>query len=450
MDFLKEEYFDKTALLIQQQMISYRQLNSLVEQMALKMLKLPQGVIVLTAKQNLSFIIKLLAAFKNHQPVLLLSASLTEQERLQKILPVKYAVQIDDEANFITVNQDKAAIEVAPLARLILYTSGSSGDAKAVQLSIENILANCHAVIKSLDFETAQTQLLHLPLCYSFGLLGQLLPALICGMTTRLAGDFSEVISLLVAEQVQQMWSGVPSHWHGLLQIFKNFPSAALKLSHVISAGAPLDLSLRKQLQQQFKNATIYNNYGLTEASPRVLSMKSTHANFFSDKVGKLVGDFKARLTEDGELCLKGAQVMLGYLGDIQNNKVQDGWLYTGDLAQIDSDGIISIIGRKDRVIKIAGEKVSLVEIDHRLSKTEFDVVTIDCPDKLQGSHLVLCLATKLKKMARAQLYQILHQALQPWHHGFELFFIDDLPLNSRGKLDKAKLRLLIRKNKNV
>jgi long-subunit acyl-CoA synthetase (AMP-forming) len=121
-------------------------------------------------------------------------------------------------------------------------------------------------------------------------------------------------------------------------------------------------------MSDRFCAATILNGYGLTEA-PRILALSSNHTRFFADATGLPTPGAELSISTNGELCVRGPLVMLGYLGapSPTDQQMSDGWLHTGDVATADPDGIFTVFGRLDDVRNVGGERISLTEIDHQL-----------------------------------------------------------------------------------
>lgn len=433
---------EKLALTLNGQSYSYRELKKLIDEMSEKLRKLPQGIIALSANQSIEFITQALAAIKNEQAIIVLSQGLSVEEQEKQLNTIKNVLIICDKGRLLDIKDNPTGHDCHSQTAVILFTSGSVTQPKAVQLSYANIQANIHAIIKALDFTSVTDQLLFLPLCYSYGLFGQLFPALSLGVHTYLT-DFTSTANVLMSGKIPQMWSGVPSHWLVLSQLFAHFPQAEEKISHIISAGDKLSLSQRHILHEQFTNAVIYNNYGLTEASPRVLTLKSTDERFFSDAVGYPIGDWLITLSENNELLIKGSQMMLGYLGEQDPHAIKDGWLHTGDVAEINENQLVSIKGRIDNTININGEKINLTYIEQLLKAFINDVVVLSQDDKLQGQRLVI-VVEKSTEYSLKQLREIISKNMPHWQHGFELRKVDSFPKNSRGKLDRKKLKTII------
>jgi long-chain acyl-CoA synthetase len=434
----------KIALQLNTRSFTFAQLQEAIKNCSYQLEKHPKGILIITAQPTFEFIVQFLSAMAISKPMALFSNILSEEEKQHRIALLGTAMTVDNESKLINLYENKSIKPHHQLA-LVLFTSGSTGQVKAVQLSLKNIEANCDAVIKALEFSKVQSQLLFLPLSYSFGLLGQLVPGLKAGLTTQLIDQFTDIKSLFEKTTIPQMWSGVPSHWVALSKMGALYPESAAQIKAVISAGAPLSLDLRTELKKIFYNATIYNNYGLTEASPRVLTYSSADPYFMEDYAGYPVGDWQVRLSDEDELLIQGSQMMLGYLGEPSNENITDGWLGTGDIAELQSNGLVAIKGRRDNLVKIGGEKISLNELErtigHCLAIKE--VIVVPSADEYYGTRLLACIErSTLSEFSEQQVTEQIKQYLLPKILPINAYFVEKLPHNHHGKLDRKALVL--------
>lgn len=449
MEFLANNQSENLALRYKEHSMTFSELHSQYIHLAKKLQSLPPGIICLSARNDFSFVLQLLAAFYNNQPIAIFSHDYSEEEKQLKRRMLGKALALDEDSNVVWCSEDNECRH-HPETALILFTSGSMGRPKAVQLSQQNIIANCNHVMRALDFATAHDQLIFLPLSYSFGLLGQLLPGLISGMTTLLVENFIETMQLFATNQVPTMLSGVPSHWYAMLKMAMSFPAAHKNVTHVISAGAPLHPDLRIELKNTFNNAVIYNNYGLTEASPRVLVFSSLDPAFLGQGVGYPIGDWELKLSDENELLIRGSQLMLGYLSDEASTMIQHGWLQTGDLAEITSSGLVFIKGRNDHIVNVAGVKTNLEEIEHAIKMIPGvgEAAIVPLNDPLYGVSLIALIEDK--SLRQSLSLQQLSENLQ--HHHFlqkipiSLHLIAALPRKINGKLNRNEITLLAHK----
>ncbi|BCA94227.1 acyl--CoA ligase [Legionella antarctica] len=441
MQLLSPRFATNTALSSADQNLSFAQLDDAIEQMSQQLKKLPEGILILKAAATPLFVIQLLAAFNIEKPVALSS----EQDLEQRKLLLGTCMTVNFKGELINLYEN-SNMNHHPQLALVLFTSGTTGQVKAVQLSAQNILVNCHSVMKALEFSRVQNQLLFLPLTYSFGLLGQLLPGLVAGITTKLISQFTDIKMLLETGEIPQMWSGVPSHWVAISRMASFYPESAAQITAIISAGAPLVTPLRASLKQTFPNAVLYNNYGLTEASPRVLTYSSKDPLFFDEYAGYPVGDWQIKLSENNELLLKGKQVMLGYLGEESLTRIQDGWLHTGDQAEVLPSGLVAIKGRQDTLVNIAGEKVNLTEIEQKFCQIDGikEMIILPLKDKLYGVRLLVCLEQDplTAVQTEQELAEQLRMHLLPKKLPIRVQFFEELPRTQHGKPDRKTLLL--------
>jgi long-chain acyl-CoA synthetase len=437
------ENSQQTALIIDEAAISFSQLHDFVSKQKKIFKPLEKKLAVITASPCLHFISLMLGALAENIPVAILPENLTASDKKQYLDCLGSYVEFDFQGNKI---DEKHANDKLPHPKvaLVLFTSGSTGKVKAVQLSQENILANCFAIINAMKFDRIKSQLLFLPLSYSFGLLGQLLPGLICGLSTTIISSFTDVLTIFERGNIPEMWSGVPSHWQAIGQIAQHFNEHADHIKTIVSAGAVLALPLRESMRKLFPKAIIYNNYGLTEASPRVLIYSSEDPLFLANYVGYPIGDWQVKINSKGVLYIKGKQVMLGYLGDDNTHDI-DGWLPTGDRAEILPSGLVAISGRADEMIKMAGEKVSIAVLENklRLLPQIDDVVIIPQKDALYG--IVLKAFVELNKEQRkhsGHKLQTLARALfLPKRYPLNIEVKKTLPRCGNGKINRKLLQ---------
>ncbi|MBK7892017.1 MAG: acyl--CoA ligase [Bdellovibrionales bacterium] len=416
----------RPALIIQNVIYTFAELQELVDRKSEQIKKQGIKTLVLTADKNIEFITQFLSGLKSGIPIVLFSSDHSLDLRS------KYEAMIVEPV-------------FHPETALILFTSGSSGKPKAVQLSLSNIKSNTNAVIETLDFKTAAEQFLFLPLSYSFGILGQLLPALATGVSTHIANSLIDLKTVFDERSATGMLSGVPSHWEAILRLTDSNPSCGQNITHIVSAGAFFSSDLRGRLRRRFPKAKLFNNYGQTEASPRLISMSSDNAHFFSDSTGYPVTGIEARLANDQELLVKGPQIMLGYVGDASgtNEKIKNGWLHTGDIAHMEPDGLTTILGRKDDLIKIGGERISINEIESVLRGFENcdDAAVYIAEDPVYEKKISALLVFTKTPPTRKNLQNYVRLYLNAPRMPKEFYSIDKIPRSSNGKVIQEQIK---------
>ncbi len=302
----------------------------------------------------------------------------------------------------------------------IIYTSGTTGASKGVVLTHGNILANCEASKAALDLNDQDVILSFLPIAHSFERTAGYYTVVTAGGTIAYAEGLGQItqnlveinptIVLTVPRLLEVIHSrvlrtveksapvrrrlfdlalatgkraadyrfhgrSVPPHLAAPMALFRKIVFARItglfgtRLRYLISGGAPLP----RENFEFFSAAEVplVEGYGLTEASPVVAV--NLHGRTRPGTVGQPLNGVQARLAEDGELLIRGANVMKGYYKleqDTRQSISDDGWLYTGDIAAIDADGFIAIRDRKKEIIVLSGGKnVSPAALEAKLTR---------------------------------------------------------------------------------
>lgn len=413
---------------------SYRDLRELVEKEKQK-LKSPdrnRRVFGHFAIKELKFIVRFIALFELDLPQAIFSQDWSEEycKKIYKILGP--FTLIKNEEN-LEVNSGESLLRNN--TSVVLFTSGTTGVPKGVELSFENIKSNIVNIARELDFEEVNEQSLFLPLSYSYGLIGQLLPGLYSNQHITIHPGLMEFKTYLETCDNIGMVAGVPAHLKTLCLVTE----ANQKIEKIVSAGAFLPKELRLQIQNHFHKTIIYNNYGQTELAPRGIVFNSKDPKFFSNITGRAIADLEVKVDSDANLMFKGSHVMLGYIGD---GDLPDGWLNTKDKAIIE-DGLITIQGRSDQLVKIDGERIHPLEIENSLeSLTGVREAAVLVQDHQVHGNILCAIISKDKyqeisvSMIRDKLSDLLSQKKIP-----KIFKeIPELPKNSNGKKDRKAI----------
>lgn len=332
-----------------------------------------------------------------------------------------------------------------PEAALLLFTSGSTGEPKGVVLGANGIGANVAAILEYLPVREAATVALASPVTYSYGLVGQALTTLTAGATLAILprSAFAPELADALRRLGVRGLSSVPTTLRGVARVLVE-EGAPLPLRFVASAGAALDASTAALLATAFGDAELFNQYGLTEASPRVAAISSREPAFARGSVGRpLSGMRVAARGEDGALFVRGPSVMLGYLDDPEATRavLVDGWLATGDVGRVEPDGYVFVTGRRDGVVKCGGERVGVEEVAATLRRAPGvrDACVLAEPHAETGATLwafVECAPEELPGL-RAFVRAELAAAKRPRH----LVAMGSLPRKDNGKIALEELR---------
>ena len=340
----------------------------------------------------------------------------------------------------------------------LLYTGGTTGSAKAVMLTHSNVLANAlqfNEWAKEIPQEFTGCVVSALPICHSFGLQCSFLAPLFRGEMIVIIPKFDPKSLLkLMAEEKATSFYGVPTMYIALLRLkIEGYDLKSLKVC--VSGGS----ALPKEVHEEFRKKTsveITEGYGLTECSP------VTHINPYGkaivNSIGKPLIDTLARLVDSetldeveegkvGEIVILGPQVMKGYFGkglESSNVFTSDGWLKTGDLARIDSEGYFFIVDRSKDVINSGGLKVYPREVEEELYKHPgVSLATvIPVPDDYFGEvGKAFIVAKEGQKITEDEMREFcIKQSITKYKIPKTFEFVDSLPLSAAGKVLKREL----------
>lgn len=425
--------------------LTFGQLEARVDALA-RALARQRGIVAVRAANTAGPALVMLAALRAGRPLALLSPACTPAElgRLRALLG--NAVEVDGTGRVVWEGPRDAPAAHHPETAVVVFTSGSTGEPRAVQLSRGQVALLMRNVTETLGLRGVREQVVFAPLSHVFGGLAQFVPGVLEGVHTRLLPGLAEARVELEQGRTQGVWGGVPAHWEALLRHTRPAPERHAGVTHVVSASAPLSPALRRRLAERFPAATVFNGYGQSEA-PRMLCLSSRHPRFFGDATGVALPGAELCLRDGDELCVRGPLVMLGYLGapgGPARGLDADGWLRTGDAARIDPDGVVTVLGRLDDVRKVGGERISLVEVDHALLGIEGvdDAACAVDDDEVYGAVLVAFLVGNgsLAGLRRDALRVELARDLS-WHKVPRRFYrVDALPRNPMGKLQRGRL----------
>jgi long-chain acyl-CoA synthetase len=279
---------------------------------------------------------------------------------------------------------------------IILYTSGTTGDPKGVMLSHRNILSNCEAYSQVFDFDDRDHFVCVLPLFHTFAITTNLLATAYTGSTLHLLPRFQprQVYELLQAVPCG-IFVAVPSMFNVMAKLPGEDHLERVRIT--VSGGAAMPREVQKAFEERF-GSELLEGYGLTEASPVVCS--NAPGRNRPGTIGRPLPGIEVQVwdSEDrvvstgqrGELMVRGPNVMLGYYKNREATAdavTPDGWLRTGDMATLDEDGWVRIVGRKKELIVSAGENIYPREIEDVLltHPKVFEAAVVSMEDALRG-----------------------------------------------------------------
>ena len=357
-------------------------------------------------------------------------------------------------------SQDAPAVEILPSdLALIQYTSGTTGKPKGVMLTQRNLVANTlqtrHWMKEAQEGE--ERFLCVLPFSHIYALTTSLNLPIALGATLYLKLRF-DVLDVLQSIKRHQptVFAGVPAIYLAL----QNHPNVRKfgidSIKACLCGSAPLPL----EVQEAFEKLTrgrLMEGYGLTEASP-VTHGTPLHGKRKAGSIGVPLPSTEARVVslhdrmqevavgEIGELAVRGAQIMRGYWGDPDATAAvlnDEGWLLTGDIAQMDSDGYFHLVGRRQEMWFPAGQQTPAFPRDVEEVLFEMPQVREAAVIAIDNQPIAFVVLAKERVDADAIISYCgrrLTAALVPR----QVIFVDDLPRNMIGKVLRRELAALV------
>lgn len=359
------------------------------------------------------------------------------KDKLSAALKAKLPISILSKTVHSGSNDDNA---------VILFTSGSEKDPKAVQLTHRNILSNIESFTKLTTVTDEDIMLANLPFFHVFGLTVNLWTPLYYGMTVVSYAnplDFKTVCNI-VREEKPTLMFGTPSFFWGYARKSEKGDFDSVRLA-VCGADKCPD-ALREEFLKKH-GMTLYEGYGTTETSPVISANvpgknKAGSAGVVLPGVEVRIENFETgkdcAIGETGRIMVKGDLVMKGYFDDFEETsmRIRHGWYDTGDMGYLDKDGFLWHAGRLKRFVKIGGEMVSLVNVENVLEKLLPEGVicsVVEIPDPLKGSKII---AVVTQKLDEKQILKKMAEHLPKIALPKQIFVMEELPKMGSGKID--------------
>ena len=352
-----------------------------------------------------------------------------------------------------TLEKSPSAKPASEDTALFLHTSGTTGRPKGVPLKHRNLLASIYNIRAALQFTPEDTGLCVMPLFHIHGLMVSLLSPLSAGSGVVLAPRFS----------ASHFWSWVKTHrvnWYSAVPtIHQTLLNRAgvdeapnpSPFRFIRSSSAPLAIPVLKAMEERF-GCPVIEAYGMTEASHQIASNPLPPEERRHGSVGKGFGVKIAILSEDnvflspgqeGEVVIQGDNVIDHY----ENNPEADaksffqGWFRTGDVGVLSQDGYLSLKGRIKELINRGGEKIAPPEIDQVLlthPKIK-EAASFPLPDEKYGE-IVACAIVAKEATTEEAITSFCQIHLSSFKVPSRIFFVDELPKNPTGKIQRAAL----------
>jgi long-chain acyl-CoA synthetase len=455
-----EKYGDKPCLIDEGgEAFTYQQVSKLCAPIA-RFLSVYKKLVVVVCENRHESIVGYLAVLQSGCTALLVHANLSDERQLDMINRYQphyiwKSVTGENRQPIQTTGgyglfllDERQGESLHPSLALLLSTSGSTGSPKLVRLTLKNIVSNAQSIAQCLELEAKDKPITTLPMAYSYGL-SVINSHLHVGATILLTDSslMTKGFWTFFREQQATSMAGVPYTYQMLKQLRfarLNLPS----LTKMTQAGGKLPLALAQEFTEltQERGIRFYIMYGQTEATARISYVPADSAHNKHHSIGKPIPQGKLWVCAndltpitgndiEGELVYEGPNVMLGYAQsreDLANGDKLFGVLYTGDLGKIDASGYAYVTGRLKRFIKLFGNRVSLDDLDSFIDAQGYTGVCSGVDDHLQIA------IVENKETQNHDLTTIKNSMLEAFgfnHRAVDVFWVDDLPRSSSGKI---------------
>lgn len=339
----------------------------------------------------------------------------------------------------------------------ILFTTGTTGEPKGVQLSHRNIAAAAGNINSFIGNQRDDVEMLALPISHSFGL-GRMRCVLSKGQTMVMTGGFANVKRFFrfMDEYKVNGFGMVPASWALLKRLSGSEISRYQDQLHYVEIGsAPMPMEEKQTLMKLLPHTRICMHYGLTEAS-RSAFMEFHEEAGRLDTVGRESPNMHITIRnekgdelqtgEEGEICVSGDAVTIGYLDLPRAESFWNDSFRTGDWGFRDADGYISLKSRKKELINVGGKKVSPIEVEEVLKRIDFvdDCVCVGIPDPegILGEVVkAFLVVSDSESVTFSRMEELIGNRLEGYKHPVSYGMIQEIPRTASGKVQRLLLK---------
>jgi len=342
----------------------------------------------------------------------------------------------------------------------IQFTSGTTGSPKGATLSHHGIMNNANLTGITMGVSVSDIVCIPVPMYHCFGMVIGTLLSVVRGCTAVMPGEYFDPTNVMetVQDEACTVLYGVPTMFIAMLGLenFNTYDVSSLRTG--VMAGSPCPVEVMKEVIKEMHMDKITVAYGMTELSP--VSNQSLMDDSFDIRVstvGKSAPHVEGKIVDEnnrivargeiGEYCARGYSVMIGYWDDAEKTAESidaAGWMHTGDLATMDENGYVTVVGRsKDMVIR-GGENIYPKEIEDLLYRHEkiADIQVIGIPDEKFGEEI--CAWVKVvadHQLDEEELRAYCKEEMAHYKVPRYIKFVDEFPMTVTGKIQKFVMR---------
>lgn len=384
---------------------------------------------------DLDTAIALLACFHAGKTAVPLSKKYGDKH-VQRIIDITRLSHLITQDGIVQLSKFEPESEDLSDVALIMCTSGTTGNPKGAMITENNLIVNLMDIEKYFQINDSDHILIARPVYHCAVLTGELLISLIKGVRISFFADGFVPSKILEfgRDNGITVLCGTPTLLYHLSSL--NMKSKTPLVLRIIAvSGECMTQRAAETIRRGFPQADIYNVYGLTEASPRALYLPPEEFEERPLSVGIPLASLEVRIEND-ELLLKGKSIMKGYYNDLPTTSrvLYDGWLHTGDIAQIDDLGRVYLKCRKDNMIIRSGMNIYPQEIENALKQDEriIDVFAFGVKNDTVSEKIHIKVVTALNKV---EVFCICKKLLLSYQLPDVIDIVDEIPKNASGKV---------------
>lgn len=353
-------------------------------------------------------------------------------------------------ADGVTVEQaDARALAVNPdQVSDILFTSGTTGPSKGAMSAHRQSLGVAESWAACGLLGASDRYLIINPFFHSFGYKAGILACLVSGatMVPQQTFDVAEAMRLVEVERITVL-PGPPTIYQTMLDHPERSTRDLSTLRLAVTGAATVPMALIERMQRELSFKTVLTAYGLTEAVVATMCRPDDDATTVATTSGRAAAGMELMLGDNGEVLLRGPNVMLGYLDDAESTRAAidaEGWLHTGDVGRMDERGYLTLTDRLKDMYICGGFNVYPAEVEQVLARLEgvAESVVIGVPDERLGEvGKAFVVARPGFELSADDVVKHCRESLANYKVPREVEFRADLPRNATGKPLKRILR---------
>jgi long-chain acyl-CoA synthetase len=390
-----------------------------------------------------------LGCLRKHLIVLPLEQSISEQQRgealeickAKGVVPTVPGERTPEIIRLSTADTTPDWRERSPV--LLKLTSGTTATPRAIRFRGEQLLADCNQICETMGISDADLNFGVIPISHSYGFSNLLIPLIAHGVSMVISRDRTpRAILDDLARSNATVFPGMPVFYQAFCEM--KHVSVLPKLRLCISAGAPLSIAVAKKFREKF-NLPIHSFYGASECGGICYDREA--ANQSEGFVGEAMKGVTVEMVDPNasatQVRVRSAAVGDGYFPEPHNEKLGDGTFVPDDLLGTERSGF-KIVGRISDVINVAGKKVNPAEVEAhllRFSGVRQAVVfgRPAGPGALRNEEVSACVVTA-PNVSETDVLQFCRGGLSTWQVPKQIFIVDAIPANDRGKISRREL----------